>query len=150
MGRSHVHSNICARLSASAARLQLPEQPAGALLRESAERFFFFVSFAVDSPYGGERRRHSPRAQVYASTTLSTSPIRRRCGAVASPPELCLSLRSSLLSDPSVFYFGFHLFVYLEPLTAPPPQPPFLFLLPANRSAAKNSSAGLLRIYICK
>lgn len=38
-------------------------------------------------------------------------------------PELRLSLRSSLLSDPSVFYFGFHLFVYLKPLSAPPPTP---------------------------
>ena len=67
-------------------------------------------------------------------------------------PELCLGVCSSLLkrSLPSPFpiLVSICLFISLPlPLTT---QPLFFFLLQANRSIAKNSSVGLLRIYICK
>lgn len=70
-------------------------------------------------------------------------------------PELCLGVCSSLLkrSLPSPFpiLVSICLFISLPlPLTTQPPPPFFFLLLQANRSIAKNSSVGLLRIYICK
>lgn len=127
MGRSRVHGNICAHLSAplnQAARPQLPEQPAGAPSCKRAARLpgrlvpaaaIWKASVATVAVRAGARLDK-------ALDITHPPPLGRR----GFTPELCLGLRSSLLSDPSVFYFGFHLFVYLQPLTAPPPPtPPF-------------------------
>lgn len=67
-------------------------------------------------------------------------------------PELCLGFCSSLLkrSHPSLFSILVSICLFISLTLSPGTQPPFFFCLQANRSVAKNSSVGLLRIYICK
>ena len=89
---------------------------------------------------------------------LVTPPPTTSARSGTSPRSSVTAPRSSLLkrSPPSpFFYFSFHMFVYLSPsftwrTATPPPPPPTPSFLQANRSIAKNSSVGLLRIYICK
>lgn len=146
MGRSCMHNNICARLSASvnqAARLQLPEQPVGALLCERAARLS--VDSSLPLPYGRER---SDSRRALRCTPRQSS--RGRPSAAAPAP--CLH-PGALPQSPLITSKRSLCFLFWFPsvcLSQAPLSPPFLFLPPANRTAAKNSSVGLLRIYICK
>lgn len=67
-------------------------------------------------------------------------------------PELCLRSCSSLLKQPlpSLFSILVSICLFISLPLSLATQPLFFFLLQANRSIAKNSSVGLLRIYICK
>lgn len=153
------HWNICAHLSTSvwvweslngtgnlpSGLVQPVRQPAGGALRfNPPER-------APREGDGGCVLRWKNRASGVDRALFLIHPPPLGDGRFA--PELCLRFCSSLLkrSLPSPFSILVSICLFIS-LPSQPPRapPPFFFLLPANRSIAKNSSVGLLRIYICK
>lgn len=120
-----MHSNICAHLSASvneAARLQLPEQPVGALLRKRTARRS--VDSPLPLPYGSERSnscralrctpRQSPR---HHASAVAPSPWLHP-GALPQSP-LITSKRSLCF----LFWFSICLFISSPSQHPPPPTP---------------------------